>query len=149
MKNKALGILALLLLGIYSYGQQPGDNERLQAMRVAFITNALQLTPEESQDFWPVYNEYEAEQREIRKKYRPNRQMMLMNDEELEQHLENTLRMEEELLQLKRTYMNRMQDVIPIRKIAMLNQAENKFKEEILKQIRQRQETRRGQLNRN
>lgn len=149
MKNKALAILTLLFLGIYAFGQQPGDNERLQAMRVAFITNALQLTPDESQDFWPVYNEYEAEQREIRKKYRPDRQMMLMNDEELEQHLENTLRMEEELLQLKRTYMNRMKDVIPIRKIAMLNQAENKFKEEILKQIRQRQENRRGPLNKN
>jgi hypothetical protein len=149
MKNKILGILALMFLGIYASGQQPADNERLQAMRVAFITNALQLTPEESQDFWPVYNEYETEQKEIRRKYRPGRQTMLMDDQELEQHLENTLRMEEELLQLKRTYFSRLKEVIPIRKIAMLQQAENKFKEEILKQIRQRQENRRGPLNRN
>lgn len=149
MKNKILAAIVLLFLGTYAHGQQPGDNERLQAMRVAFITNALQLTPEESQNFWPVYNEYEAEQREIRKKYRAGRQMMLMNDEELEQHLENTLRMEEELLQLKRTYIDRLKEVLPIRKIAMLNQAENKFKEEILKQIRQRQENRRGRLNGN
>lgn len=147
MKNIALGIGLFILTVSTAYGQQPSDdNERLQAMRVAFITNALQLTPEESQAFWPIYNEYEDQQKEIRRKYRPDKQMMLMSDQELEQQIEYNLKMEEELLQLKRSYIGRFKAAIPIRKIAMLNNAENKFKEEILKQIRQRQENRKGRF---
>lgn len=30
----------------------------IQNMKIAFFTDALQLTPEQSQKFWPVYNEY-------------------------------------------------------------------------------------------
>jgi len=144
MKNIALGIFFLLFVGANAYSQQYNDNERLQSMRVAFITNSLQLTTEESQSFWPLYNEYEDKQKEVRRTYRTNKQMMLMDDQELEQHLENNLKMEEELLQLKRTYIDRLKEVLPIRKIAMLQNAENKFKTEILKQIRQRQGKRPG-----
>ena len=150
MKNLVLGIFFLLFVGTNVYGQQRyNDNERIKAMRVAFITNALQLTTEESQAFWPLYNEYEAKQRGIRKKYRSGKQMMLMDDAELEQQLSNNLTMEEELLQLKRTYIGRLKKVLPTRKIAMLQGAETKFKEEILKQIRQRQSNRQGKVNRN
>lgn len=148
MKNITLSFLFLALAATMAFGQQRyDDNERLQAMKVAFITNALQLTAEESQTFWPLYNEYATEQKRIRREYRAGKQMMLMTDEELEQQLERNLKMEEELLQLKRNFVNELKEVLPVRKIAMLNNAENKFKEEILKQIRQRQENRRGRRN--
>ena len=138
------GIVLMLLTTSTVFGQQFKDNERIRAMRVAFITNALELTPEESQGFWALYNEYESSQRSIRAKYRSNRNMMLMNDKELEQQIENTLDMEGELLQLKRTYIGRLKDVIPIRKIAMLNNVEKNFREELLKEFRQRQRTNAG-----
>ena len=35
--------------------------------KVAFITNELDLTPEESAKFWPLYNAFEDKQHEIRK----------------------------------------------------------------------------------
>ncbi len=34
--------------------------ERLKSLRIALITEALELTPEEAQTFWPVYNAREA-----------------------------------------------------------------------------------------
>ena len=37
--------------------------ERLQSEHVAYLTNELQLTPEEAQAFWPVYNKAQDEQR--------------------------------------------------------------------------------------
>ncbi|MGX8704544.1 MAG: hypothetical protein ACSW8H_08885, partial [bacterium] len=48
--------------------------EKLRAEKVALITNELDLTPEEAQVFWPIYNQAQAEKREalgnVRKLYR-------------------------------------------------------------------------------
>ena len=44
--------------------------ERLQSEHVAYLTNELQLTPEEAQAFWPVYNQAVKEQREAFAKVR-------------------------------------------------------------------------------
>lgn len=33
----------------------------IQALKAAFITKELDLTPDEAQKFWPVYNQYEKE----------------------------------------------------------------------------------------
>ena len=41
--------------------------ERIEAARVSFVTKKLELTPEESQAFWPLVNEMEAEIRTSRK----------------------------------------------------------------------------------
>ena len=38
--------------------------DRLQSEHVAYLTNELELTPEEAQVFWPVYNKAQAEQKE-------------------------------------------------------------------------------------
>ena len=66
-------ITALAMLGIaFSLGaqapSQKGNHqqmkERLQAEHIAFLTEKLELTPEEAQVFWPVYNKAKAEQKE-------------------------------------------------------------------------------------
>ncbi len=38
-----------------------GDPERVEALRTAFLTNRLALTPEEAAVFWPVYNAFDGE----------------------------------------------------------------------------------------
>jgi hypothetical protein len=43
---------------------------RTEAIRIAFITKELNLSPEEAQKFWPVYNEYMEELRKARQSYR-------------------------------------------------------------------------------
>lgn len=41
---------------------KPGPGvQRLEAMHVAYLTRELALTPEEAQQFWPVYNKYRKE----------------------------------------------------------------------------------------
>jgi hypothetical protein len=34
------------------------DQKKIQAMEVAYITKELNLSPEEAQKFWPVFNKY-------------------------------------------------------------------------------------------
>lgn len=76
--KKIIAILAASALVLSSFAQaphKPGKNaefrkqqkERLQAEKVAYITSQLELTPEEAQVFWPVYNKAQAEQKEANK----------------------------------------------------------------------------------
>lgn len=81
---KAFAAVAIgLLLSVSSFAQPKHDNdnkgdkcnwkERMQAEKVGFITDALELTSEEAEAFWPVYNaitkERETKMSNIHKKY--------------------------------------------------------------------------------
>ena len=59
-------IFTLLLSSLVAVAQPKTANdaetlekkkEKIEAMKVAYLTNELELTVEESQAFWPVYNE--------------------------------------------------------------------------------------------
>ncbi|MFC4874260.1 Spy/CpxP family protein refolding chaperone [Negadavirga shengliensis] len=41
------------------------DREKLEAARVAFITNRLSLSPEQAEKFWPVYNQHHETRRKL------------------------------------------------------------------------------------
>lgn len=47
----------LLLIAVAAANGQPNRHERIKAEKIAFITDELNLTPEEAQIFWPVYNQ--------------------------------------------------------------------------------------------
>ena len=42
------------------------NKNKLEAQRVAFITQRLNLTPEEAQQFWPIFNQYTEKLQQIR-----------------------------------------------------------------------------------
>ena len=37
------------------------NGNRLEALKIAYITKRLDLSPEEAQKFWPIYNQYAEE----------------------------------------------------------------------------------------
>jgi hypothetical protein len=42
------------------------NGEGIQALKIAYLTKQLNLTPEDAEKFWPVYNQYTKEIRQIR-----------------------------------------------------------------------------------
>src|SRR5947209_16772410 len=63
--RKLLLILFLFISTAYICNAQDGNNkkdqEQIEALRSAYITNQLNLTSEEAQKFWPIYNRYFSE----------------------------------------------------------------------------------------
>jgi hypothetical protein len=51
------------------------EAKKLQAMEMAFITKELNLTPDEAQKFWPVFNQYRNELKSIAKNQSVNDQL--------------------------------------------------------------------------
>ena len=65
--------LITILLFCFSIGTvaQPGSRfkekkEQIKSLKVAFITNELNLTPDEAAKFWPIFNAFDAKQTELR-----------------------------------------------------------------------------------
>jgi hypothetical protein len=121
--------------------QRPGLERiagKIEAQKIAFITNALNLTPEESQKFWPLYNEYSAKEKELRPEFkeRPGNVSEAEANGLIDKFFEN----EEKRLNLMRNYYQKFKNVIPASKVVKLHFAERKFKEKLLEKIKERRE---------
>ena len=139
---KKLIFLTIVLFGcltlVTAQPNNPRVKEKIEARRVAFFTNKLELTPEEAQKFWPLFNEFQEKRELIVSSNGRAKNFQIMSDEEVEQFVNRQLEEEEKLLALKKEYVQKLKSVLPIRKVAMLPRVEKRFKEWILQQIRNR-----------
>lgn len=133
--NMKIRITLCLIFCIGTLYAQNG--ERIRAAKVAFITNQLDLTVEESQQFWPIYNEMESKVQEIKQSVKANTSLDLMNDEELENHLLGKLNGRKQEAEVHLEYYQRFREVLPIRKLAKLPGIENEFKQHVLKKMQE------------
>ena len=96
--------------------------ERVEALKIAFITQKLQLTPDEAQKFWPVYNQYENEIRSLQLDYKNG------------PALEN----EEKLLNIRKKYSPSFEKVIGPQKLNTLFNAERDFRTLLIRRLQNR-----------
>jgi hypothetical protein len=149
MKNLIITTLMMLVFVHISRAQpeQRGEKkqEKIEAFKIAFFTERLQLTPEESKAFWPIFNQFENERDALKDKYDlDNQKLELMSDKDVEAAIMQHMDMEEQLVKLRRDYTRRFMEVLPIRKVAMLQRIDNDFKRALLEEIKKRREARQG-----
>jgi hypothetical protein len=96
-------LMSLMIFSFTGYAQSDelkgDDSKKIQAMEVAYITKELNLSPEEAEKFWPIFNKYRSDAKailkdgsitdpldrqqkilDIRKKYRTEFTRVLTND---------------------------------------------------------------------
>ncbi|HTB99483.1 MAG TPA: hypothetical protein VK705_02255, partial [Ferruginibacter sp.] len=57
-----------MLLPFFSYAQDKQDRkDRVETMHIAYLSDKLNLTSAEAEKFWPIYNQYKADQDALRK----------------------------------------------------------------------------------
>lgn len=129
----------------------PLSDERIKeikAQKSAYITSKLGLTPEESQKFWPIYNEMDDKQEVIRKEMRDlhkgqKRDGQEMTEAEASQLLDKALANRQKELDLEKTYAEQFKKSIGAVKTVKLKKAERDFHREVLKKFRERMQERR------
>lgn len=131
----------LLLFSLTQVEAQQGK-ERIEAFKAAFFTEQLELSSQEARDFWPVYDEYEAEKEALKSQYKRNRKIELLSDAEVENYLIQQFEFEEKQLAVKRKYFERFKEILPIRKVARLNKTERAFKQKLLQLMKERRQQR-------
>ncbi len=127
----------------HRYGQQGNSKyEKIEAQRVAFITQELNLTPEEAKVFWPVYNEYDAKRHELKKTFKNNENLHKPEIEKLTEKeasliLDNQIIEAQKLLDLRKEYHAKFKSVLPAVKVLQLYDAEREFQKMLIERLRQ------------
>lgn len=153
---KASLITLLLVIGGFGIAQHPGKGpgpnneamEKIEAARIALITERLELTPEQAEKFWPIYREFGQKRQESRQAFdqaRRNFDPNQASEEENKRMLEMANQVKEQQLNLEREYSERILKVITTRQLNNLRKAENDFKEMLLRRIRTEQMKRQQQ----
>jgi len=151
MKRLIIPILTLLIC-FNAYSQRDGKiHERIKAQKVAFITERLDLSPNEAQKFWPIYNAFEDKVNKMRQNdLREVRQAMQrgnLSDSEAQQILDKFMSVEEHLFEAKKQLVKDLRKVIPPQKIIQLKATEDAFNKKLMKMLQQRRERMQGMRN--
>lgn len=141
-------LLPLLLLFVsvsfYAQGESMQEKkEKIKALKVAFFTTELDLTTNEAEKFWPIYNTFDDKQFELRHQ-KMRAFMKRMSDGSLDRitekeansflvQMEDT---EEELFLLRKRFTQNLRKILPSVKIIKLRKAEEDFNRKLLHQYR-------------
>lgn len=129
----ALGISAVSFAQDDPDNGQKGAGSRIEALKIAYLTKKLNLSTEEAQRFWPIYNEYMGEIRKTRIDARQNK--------------EGEIATEEKLLNIRKKYNGDFNKALSSEKVNSFFKAEKEFgtvlQKELLDRRMQKMENRR------
>ncbi|HWB24287.1 MAG TPA: hypothetical protein VG738_02355 [Chitinophagaceae bacterium] len=128
MKKIYLAIFFLLSCTYICVGQPGAGRQKVEAIKIAYITKELNLSPAEAQRFWPVYNSYSNEVKAVREKY--------PNDE---------ITFEEELVNIRKRYKPAFKSILVLEdRVNKVFIIEREFREMLRQEIKNRMQQKRG-----
>ena len=134
-----MALLAFAITIATASAQPPPERgERVEALKISFITEQLSLTPEEAQIFWPVFNQFEAERKAIRQNYKAGGQKLeFMSDAEAETMINKEIEFQQKNLDVTKKYIGEFKEILPVKKVAVLLTLEKKFSKMLLEKVKQ------------
>lgn len=143
MKTQTILTIFTLMLfsGISAQAQQlenlAGKKEKIESYKVAYLTRQMNLSAEEAQKFWPVYNQHQNDKKAYELEKRKLILRMQQGDDFLEL-MEEHLKIEEQLIELKRAYIQKLVKVLPKEKVKDYYMAERDFRKRLLRMAARR-----------
>ena len=98
----------------------------IEALKVAFISKELELTPDEAQKFWPVYNQYAKELRST-----------IKDDADV-------LDRDEKVLNLRKRYKEQFTKVLGQERMNRVFNSEGRFRQLLIKSMRNQNQRKAG-----
>lgn len=154
MKSIKLLIVLILCSTISAFSQRAGrmggggaNREDIESMKIAYLTKKLDLTPDEAKKFWPVFNQFSDELKNVRSNRRKTgrdakEDFDNLSDKELEKIVDGDIAMRQQELDVIKKYNSQFKQVLPMKKVAALYRAEDDFKRELLEKIKERRAAR-------
>ena len=132
-------LMCIAMFGTYiAHAQDNTAKNRIESERIAFITTYVNLSPEEAEAFWPLYNEYQNKL--VAKRNTSAREGRDMDEQEAAEQIDLRLDHEQEQLDLKREYVGKFRSVLSSKKTYLLFEAERKFKSRLLRLMNERRQ---------
>ena len=135
-----------MLTGNNSFAQQQMNREKIALLKTAYISDAINLTLKEAENFWPVYNLYSEKimfakrslegglQREIRFSGGIDN----ISDTQAKNLIDKIILLEQEVSNNKILLIKELSNIISAKKIIGLKKAERDFNRRILQEYGKR-----------
>ena len=144
--SNALLLMILLFIAPIGFTQETEDEtvptrkEKIEQLKIAFITTELDLTTEEAEAFWPIYNEMNTkvrEEKKARKKLAKDLRDNLetLSEEDIKTKTTSALDSDITIATLKKEYNEKIASIIGYKKATKLLSLEVRFKRELLKKL--------------
>ncbi len=141
--KKIIILIITITLSYVTFGQKNNIDKRketIKAERIAFITSKIDLTPAEAQKFWPVYNEYINKQEDIMMQKRKNMRNFIKNqdnltDKQTQDIIDKLILLKRQECNLFEDYNKKIEQILPIKKVALLYHSEKQFKRYLMKKM--------------
>jgi hypothetical protein len=136
----------LFLISIGTYASAQGYDERrneIESYKIAYLTQKMDLTPDEAKVFWPIYKRWQDEQMDLRKErsqkmisYRKIDEIENLSDSEVQALIANELNIKQKALNIEKKYYNLLKSSLPIKVVGKYYRAQETFKKELLTRFR-------------
>ena len=146
--QKLAWILLPILLASNAFGQEEMNKDKedkIEALKVGFITKELNLTTTEAEKFWPVYNEMDAKMKEIRQSCRKINQELRESEEKIsnddaKKKLAALFENDQKELDLKKEYSEKFIKIIGEKRTLKLLSLEHEFRRVLLERLKDRKD---------
>lgn len=131
-------MLAISLSAQKRVGEKGKRGKKIEQQRIAFITTELDLSVEEAQVFWPIYNDYQNSKKEIGKNRKSENQIDDLTEEESQLKLSQAMEAKRRHVDSEIEFMSKLENVLSAKKRLKLVRIEREFKKTVLKRYQKR-----------
>ncbi|MFH6769857.1 sensor of ECF-type sigma factor [Gaetbulibacter aquiaggeris] len=132
-------IVFIISFSILSFAQS--NRDKIKTLKIAYITEKLDLSEKEAQIFWPVYNAFEEENFKLRKQSfegKKNINFETLKEEEAISILKEMRAFDSKRITLKNNFIDDLTKIISAKKIILLEKAEDDFKHKMFEEFKSR-----------
>ncbi len=146
MKKQLLILFTILITTSAAIAQQQNNRQKIKALKTSFITDALDLTPNEAEKFWPVYNLYSNKIQKLRMQLEGGFQREIkfaggvdnLSENEAKNLIDKSIQFEQQITATKIKLVKELSKIISAKKIIMLKKSEKGFNRRILQEYGKR-----------
>lgn len=142
--KKLLFLTLLFISSIHTFAQPRGENrEAIMALKVGMITEKLSLSTEQAEEFWPIYNQFSKEKRDLNRAIRIEMRSSVaegVSDKDRLASQDKVLAMKTQEIELTKKYRERLLNIISTKQYSDLQVAEENFNRMLLQELKKRRE---------
>jgi hypothetical protein len=140
MKRGTIVLLIMVMFPVIRLTAQNPNLDKLNAYKIGFFTKRLNLTSQEAEKFWPVYNEYQKQKNLIQQEKVTlirnfNQNENALSDNQLTETGDKLIACIVQESSLAVTFHKKLKEVLPPAKVIRFYQAENQYKVQLLNEL--------------
>jgi hypothetical protein len=140
MKKVIIILMIMFILPAIKLASQTPNFDKLNAYKIGFFTKKLNLTSEEAEKFWPVYNDYQKQKNIIQQEKISlirnfNQNEGTLNDQQLTEISDKLVAAIVQESSLAVPFHKKLKEVLPPAKVIRFYQAENQYKAQLLNEL--------------